>query len=264
MKILFFGDIVGKIGRTGLKQVLPEMKAEFEPDFIIANGENAAHGLGINKKIHDDLHAAGIDFFTTGNHYLSKPEAEELYSNKDSIIIRPANFNNAPGVGYKIVSIGSRSVLIINLIGQVFMRDESENPFKMFDEILAKHQRHNLSGIIVDFHSEATSEVVAFGWHADGRATAVIGTHTHVPTADVKVLPNGTAYVSDVGMCGATNSIIGDLKEPLLNAFINGIKPRVDVPESGSVDIGAVLIEFDPTNGKAIKIDRVDRKTEVV
>lgn len=264
MKILFFGDIVGKISRQAIKEILPRLKEELQPDLVVANAENSAHGSGVTKKILEELNQSGIDFFTSGNHIFKKPEASELLVVKNPIIIRPANYpDNMPGTGYKIIEVGSRRILIINLMGRVFIPEEFSCPFKKIDEILKKVDLQNLAGIIVDFHAEATSEKVAFGWHVDGRVSAVLGTHTHVPTADAKILPHGTAYVSDVGMVGAVDSVIGDTKETVLESFLTDKPHRVEIPEEGEVEINSVLLEIDPKTKKAVSIKRVDRTIKV-
>jgi len=261
MKLLFFGDIIGKIGRKGLIKVLPDLKQEFDPDLVIANGENIAHGVGATEKTLSELRLAGVDFFTSGNHIFSKPEAETLLTADDPIIIRPANYPpQTMGAEYKILSVGSRSILIVNLMGRVFMKEDYDCPFRKIDEILARVAAEKLNGIIVDFHAEATSEKVAFGWYADGRVTAVLGTHTHVPTADAKILPQGTAYISDVGMVGATDSVIGDKKDSIIESFLSQKNPAIDIPEAGEVEVDGVLVEFDPNTKQATRITRVDRK----
>lgn len=264
MKILFFGDVIGKIGRQALTKILPELKAEYQPDLIMANAENAAHGIGITQKTLEDLKKAGVDFFTSGNHIFAKAEAEGLLTASDSVIVRPANY--PPGVAgaeYKIVEVGSRSIAIINLVGRVFMRENFDCPFRKLDELLEKINTKNLAGIIVDLHAEATSEKKAFGWYANGRVTAVVGTHTHVPTADAAILPQGTAYVTDLGMVGAIDSVIGDKKEPILKSFLTQGAAILEIPEEGEVEVDGVLIEFDPKTQKATSIIRVDRKVMV-
>lgn len=264
MRILFIADIVGKIGRRAIQKLLPELKTELKPDFVIANAENIAHGTGVTQSTLTELIEAGVDFFTSGNHILSKPEALEILSDPDSVLIRPANYpSTMAGVGFKIVEVKGNSVLIINLLGQVFMREGPGSPFKKLDEILATLKDQPLAAIIVDFHAEATSEKVAFGWYADGRVSAVLGTHTHVPTADPKILPQGTAYITDVGMVGATESVIGDDKELIIESFVKQTPHKIEIPKSGEVELGAVLVEIDPKTKKAIKIDRLDRKIEV-
>ncbi|MDD2807697.1 MAG: TIGR00282 family metallophosphoesterase [Patescibacteria group bacterium] len=265
MKILFFGDIVGRIGRQAIKQILPELKQELNPDLILANAENSAHGVGFTSKIINELREAGIDFFTSGNHVLSKPEAEVLLVDPKPIVIRPANYPDAvPGKGFRIIEVGSKSVMIVNLMGQVFMKEELDSPFQKIDEILKQELPKNLAAIIVDFHAEATSEKAAFGWYVDGRVSAVLGTHTHVPTADHKVLPSGTAFVSDVGMVGATDSIIGDTKEPIIQSFVDKTTFKLDIPEVGEVSVNAVLLEIDHNSRQAKSIVRVDRKVKVL
>lgn len=265
MKVLFFGDIVGRIGRQAVKQLLPELRQEFEPDLILANAENSAHGIGFTSKIINELREAGIDFFTSGNHVLSKPEAEILLVAPRPVVIRPANYPaSVPGQGFRIIEVGSKSVMIINLMGQVFMKEELDSPFQKIDEILRADLPKNLAAIIVDFHGEATSEKAAFGWYADGRVSAVLGTHTHVPTADQKILPQGTAFVSDVGMVGATDSIIGDTKEPIIDSFVNKTTFKLEIPEAGDVSVNAVLIEINNSSRQAESIIRVDRKVKVL
>ena len=264
MKILFFGDIVGKIGRQAIKKVLPEMIKDYQPDLVIANVENLAHGTGVTKGTLAEMAEAGIDFFTSGNHIFKKPEADELLTAKDSVLLRPANYPpTVPGHGFKLVEVGSRSILVVNIIGRVFMKEDFDCPFRAIDEILAEVKRKNLAGIIVDFHAEATSEKVAFGWYVDGRVSAVLGTHTHVPTADAKILPQGTAYISDVGMVGAADSVIGDQKEPIIKSFLIQTSHPLEIPEEGEVEVDAVLLELDPKSQKAVKLTRVDRKVEV-
>ncbi len=264
MKILFFGDIVGKIGRQAVKLILPELKKEFEPDLVLANGENLAHGMGVSRKILEEMTAAGIDFFTSGNHILAKPEAEEILNRKDSLLLRPANYPSSfPGEEFKIVENLGRQILLINLAGRVFMKENFDCPFRKIDDILAKIKNKKLAGIIVDFHAEATSEKAAFGWYVDGRVSAVLGTHTHVPTADAKILPKGTAFISDVGMVGASKSVIGDKIEPILENFLTQAPHRIEIPEEGEVDINAVLLEIDPKTRTAKSLQRVDRKVRV-
>ena len=247
-----------------MKEVLPKLKEKYSPDLTIANVENLAHGTGVTAKTLQEMIEAGVDVFTSGNHIFKKPEANDLLQAKDSVLLRPANYlNDVPGHGYKIVEVGSRSILLINLIGRVFIKEEFSCPFKEIDKILAEVDTKNLAGIIVDFHAEATSEKVAFGWYTDGRISAVLGTHTHVGTADAKVLPQGTAYISDVGMVGAADSVIGDKKEPIIKSFLTGENHSIEIPEEGEVEVNAVFLEIDPKTKKALKFSRVDRKIKV-
>ncbi len=264
MKVLFIGDVVGKIGRRGVAAALPQMRAEYQPDIVIANAENSAHGSGITARTLEDLKNAGVDFFTSGNHAMSKAEAELLFNAPDPLMIRPANYPEPfPGVGFKVVPVKGQNLLVINLIGRVFMKQPATDPFAKFDEIMRHVDLSTIHGVVVDFHGEATSEKVAFGWYADGRASAVWGTHTHVGTADAIIRPKGTAYLTDVGMAGAIDSVIGDTKEPIIQAFLQGTNPRIDVPESGDVIVNAFLIDIDPTTRRAITCQRVDKTVTV-
>lgn len=264
IKILFFGDIIGKIGRRAVKLILPELKKEFQPDLVLANAENLAHGIGVTEKALDEMIKAGVDLFTSGNHIFDKPEAELILVRKDSVLLRPANYPpNMPGIGFKIIEVGARSILVINLVGRVFMKEDFDCPFRKIDEILAKVEQKNLAGIIIDFHAEATSEKVAFGWYVDGRVSAVLGTHTHVPTADTRILPGGTAFISDVGMVGATNSVIGDKTKPILESFLTQTPQLIEVPEEGEVEVNTILLEINSKTKKTSNIERVDRKIVV-
>jgi len=264
MKILFFGDVVGRIGRTAIKQTLAELKKEVEPDLIIANVENLAHGVGVTEKTLQDLVDAGVNFFTSGNHIFDKPEAEMMVTKKDWPLIRPANYPpGAPGDGYKIIAVGSRSVLVMNLMGRVFIKENFDCPFRKADEILGQVEVKKLAAIIVDFHAEATSEKVAMGHYLAGRVSAVLGTHTHVATADQRVLPAGTAYVSDVGMVGAIDSVIGVEKDSVLKNFLSQMPSAFKIPEEGEVLINSVVIEIDPQNRQAKSIKRLDKTVQV-
>lgn len=264
MKVLFLGDVIGKIGRRAVVQVIPQLRQELKPDVVIVNIENMAHGSGITKKTFAEIDEAEIDAYTSGNHVLKKSEAAELLDDESVPLIRPINFlEGTPGVGVREVVVGSNKILLTNIMGQVFMRDEYDPPFQAFDQLVEQYKLDDYAAVIVDFHAEATSEKVAFGHYVDGRASAVLGTHTHVPTADNKVLPGGTAYVTDVGMVGARDSVIGDTKDLIIEGFLAGRNPRIDVPEKGVVDVGAVLIDIDPKTRKATSITRVDKSVEV-
>jgi metallophosphoesterase (TIGR00282 family) len=264
MKILFFGDIIGKIGRKALKKTLPDLKKEYEVDLVIANAENIAHGFGVTSKTLNEMIECGVDVFTSGNHIWDKDEAVDIFKAKKINLIRPANYPpGTPGVGYKIIEISTKRLLVVNLIGRVFLRENFDCPFRKLDSILEENKNERLNGIIVDFHAEATSEKVALGYYADGRISAVVGTHTHVPTADERILPKGTAHISDVGMVGAKNSIIGDKTEDIIKRFIYQMPYPFEPIEEGTCQINAVLIEIDSKTGKAIKIERIDREVEI-
>lgn len=255
MKLLFIGDIVGKSGRKAVKEFLPLLMAEYKPDIVIANGENAANGFGITEKIAQELFDLGIEVLTTGNHVWDKKDVLE-YIQKENRLIRPANYpDNTPGRGSTVVMTGSgHKVAVLNLSGRIFM-EPLDCPFKVADkEIEALREKTNL--IFVDFHAEATAEKIAAGWCFDGKVTALLGSHTHVQTADERVLPKGTAYISDAGMTGSFDSVIGMDKEISIERF------RTQMPVSyrvakGDLALNGVFVEADVSLGKAINIKRV-------
>lgn len=266
MRILFIGDINGKIGRQALQKIMPTLRAQHKPDIVIANIENAAHGRGITSKTLDEILAAGVAFGTSGNHILKKPEARELLVAEDPKIIRPANFPpDAPGTGWRRIATPKGDLLVINLIGRVFLKEAENysNPFTELDKIL-QLQDSAPAATLVDFHAEATSEKAAFGLYADGRVSAVLGTHTHIPTADCRVLPKGTAFVTDVGMAGALNSVIGVDSGSVIESFRAGLDVTpADLPEHGPAVVNAVLIEIDTATGLAKSITRLDSQVTV-
>lgn len=264
MNILFIGDIVGKIGRESVKKILPKLRKELKLDFVIANAENTAHGSGITTTVLDELMEAKIDFFTAGDHAFKNKKNLKVFT--DYPLIRPANYPpGVPGDGFKIVSVKGKNILIINLIGRVFMRLDYDCPFRKIDEILANIdlQEKKIFAIIVDIHAEATSEKVCMGYYVDGRVSAVLGTHTHVMTADNRILENGTAYISDVGMVGAANSSLGIDKDNIIKTFLEQIKYQHEIPEKGETIFNGVLLVFDNKSGKVKKIKPVIRSVEI-
>ena len=258
MKILFLGDIVGKIGRRAVTKVLPDWREEHKPDIIIANGENIAHGKGFTKDTLDEAIQAGVDIFTSGNHVAKKNEGLSLLSDKNIPMIRPANYPpQVPGDGYRIIEVGTTKIAVINLIGRHFIKEKFDCPFRVFDEII-KELPKQVKIIFVDFHAEATSEKVAFSFHAHGRASAIVGTHTHIQTSDEHILPNGTAYITDAGMAGAVDSIIGVEKDNIIAEFLDQLPRKHEIPETGEAKVNAVLIEIDKKSGKAESIERLE------
>lgn len=257
MKILFFGDIIGEPGRKAIKKILPEWKEKYQPDLVIANAENLAHGFGVTEKSVNEVLSAGIDVLTSGNHIFDKKDALFLLNNKDIPLLRPANWPPVPyGKGHRIIEAGINRILVMNLNGRLFFKESLDCPFRKADEILDEVADENLAAIIVDFHAEATSEKASMGHHLDGRATAVLGTHTHVPTADEKILPGGTAYISDVGMVGPYDSVISFGKHEAIKGWINQISTKADLAE-GPVEVGAVLIDVDTRTKLAKNIERI-------
>ena len=264
MKILFFGDIVGKIGRQAMAKTLPDMVQEFDPDFVLANGENLAHGLGFTEKTVLEMLDIGIDFMTSGNHVYDKEPGIEYLKKPDAKILRPANFpQHDPGRGHILFEKGSKRLLIICLVGQVFLDVQPNDPFAEMNKIMEGYHKDDYDAVFVDFHAEATSEKQALGYYLDGRASAVIGTHTHVATADAYILPQGTGFCCDAGFVGAEDSILGGDKEPIIRRFLTQMPLHFEPPEKGRVMINSVLIETDPKTKKAIHIKRIDRACDV-
>jgi len=255
MKILFIGDIVGKPGRELIRQGLRGLADRLDVDLVIANAENAAAGFGVTRDIGDSLLESGVHVMTSGNHIWAKKEVID-YIGTQPRLLRPANYPaGVPGRGSYVAQTGDgRAVGVINVMGRVFMQS-IDDPFTVvLKEIEAMRGRTKV--IVVDFHAEATSEKVAMGWHLDGKVTLVVGTHTHVQTADERILPNGTAYITDAGMTGPHDSIIGMEREPSLARFLNGMPSRYE-PATGNPRLNGVVIEADDKTGRALTIDRV-------
>ena len=252
MKILAIGDIIGKPGRKAVKEILPSLCDEYNIDLAIGNGENAAGGLGLTPSTAEELFDSGIDVITTGNHIWAYNEIIPCLDS-ELALLRPLNYPPMnPGRGYLL----KNNVLIINLVGRVFMGNV-DCPFRAMDQLLAEFE-HKPIPIIVDFHAEATSEKVAMGRYLDGRVSAVLGTHTHVGTIDAQILSGGTAYVTDIGMVGPIDSVIGDDPDSVINRFLTQIPSRLSVGK-GRVSFDAILIEVDEKTGKAVDIKRIQK-----
>ena len=256
MRILFIGDIVGGPGRRGLAKLLPALRGELEPDLVIANGENAAGGVGITERTANEIFATGVDLITTGNHVYRHRDAYEFIDRCERLV-RPANYPKGnPGRGAAIVAAAGVRVGVLNLCGELQLT-VARSPFPAAEAELAELKRRGAELVLVDFHAEVTSEKVAMGWHLDGRVAAVVGTHTHVPTADARVLPAGTAFVSDVGMTGARDSILGVEVEDALGRFVTQMPARFRTAED-NVWINAVVIDAEP-GGSATAIEQILR-----
>ena len=252
---LFFGDVVGAIGRKGLAEILPMWRDAYRPDFVIANVENLSHGRGISAKTLRELDALDIDAYTSGNHVWENEAGLSCFSDPawKNRLVRPANIHRTyPGEGSVVVEKGGAKFLLLNLSGQLFMKDEATSPFAKFDEITKKYP--NLP-VIVDFHTEATSEKEAFGHYVDGRALAVFGTHTHVPTADAKILPDGTAFISDVGRVGGYDSVVGFEKNGAIKRFLEPTEKAYDPTSTGKIEVNAVLCGVDLETGTSVRMD---------
>jgi hypothetical protein len=267
MKILFFGDIVGRPARQALKQILPQLKKELAPDLILANAENVAHGQGLTEPSLKEILDLGFDYLTTGDHAYVMKESEQLLQDKTKRILRPANWpGGLAGRGFEVLTVGTRRVLLINLIGRVFMKHDFDDPFKKIEEIL---EDYSLKGkeqgtevvdvILVDFHAEATSEKAAMAWFLDGKISALFGTHTHVPTADERIFSQGTAFISDVGMVGPQDSVLGADKNIVIKRFLIQRNIKMETVQVGPVEVNGVFLEIDNQSGLATSISRIRR-----
>ena len=260
MRILFVGDIFGKPGREAAERLIPTLRDENKIDFCIANGENAAAGKGLTPDLVNDILQLGVDVITGGNH-IWQQKAIIPFIDSEPRVLRPINYPPVvPGKGWGIYALdGKPKVSVISVMGRIFMR-ELDNPFYVVEKEI-NEIRKQTPIIIVDIHAEATSEKIAMGWFLDGKVSALIGTHTHVPTADERILPNGTAYITDVGMTGPFNSVIGVKKENILNMFLTQMPVKHEVA-TGDVRLCAVIIDIDESTGKAQHIERIQLKLE--
>lgn len=250
--ILFVGDLVGSVGRHALHALLPGLRERFAPTFVVVNGENVAGGLGITPKIADELLASGVDAITLGNHTYHHREIYP-YLDREPRIVRPANYlRSQPGHGTCIVESDGVKLGVVNLSGNVFLR-AGRPAFQEADAAVAEFTKAGCDHILVDMHAEATSEKVGLGWHLDGRVTAVVGTHTHVPTADGRVLPGGTAYITDVGMTGARGGVIGVRKEQAIESLVTQMRVRFDTADEDPWLMGVVITCSQPLRADAIE-----------
>jgi metallophosphoesterase (TIGR00282 family) len=255
LRTLIIGDVVGKPGRKAVQQLLPSLRVDYLLDFVVCNGENAAHGAGITPETAQELISAGVDVITTGNHVWAQKEIIP-HLNGPLPILRPLNYPpGAPGRGFII----TEKAIVINLMGRTFIGNY-DCPFRGIDQLLPQLTERHLP-IIVDFHAEATSEKIAMGRYLDGRVSAVLGTHTHVATTDLTILPMGTAYMTDIGMVGPIDSIIGNDVESVINGFLTRLPHRITVAK-GRTGLSAVLVEIDETTLKSTRVERVYREVD--
>jgi metallophosphoesterase (TIGR00282 family) len=256
MRVLILGDVMGRPARRAVRELVPSLKNEERIDLAIANAENAAGGMGVDVKSAGELFAAGVHILTSGNHIWKK---KEIFSYLDTQpnLIRPANYpEGAPGRGWcEWRNPSGLTALVINIQGRVFMPNHVDDPFRCTDAILKEHGRHS-PVVIVDMHAEATSEKNAMGWYLDGRASVVFGTHTHIQTADERILPNGTAYITDLGLCGPFDSVIGMEKENVISGFMSQLPRKFEVAE-GNVVLQGIVVDIDERTGKARAIKRL-------
>lgn len=253
MKILAIGDIIGNPGRRAITRLVPELRREQGIDFVVANAENAAGGFGVTPDTAQELLHAGVDVLTSGNHIWAQKEIFP-YLDSEMPLLRPLNYPpGVPGRGY----LSKNGIMVVNIIGRVFM-DDKDCPFRAMDELLARLEPRPRA-IVVDFHAEATSEKWAMGRYLDGRVSAVLGTHTHVGTVDAQVLPGGSAYVTDIGMTGPIDSIIGDDTESVLRRFLTSMPHRLSVGR-GRTMLNAILVTIDDHSGRALGVERIYRE----
>jgi 2',3'-cyclic-nucleotide 2'-phosphodiesterase len=254
MNILMVGDVFGEPGRAALAKLLPKIRDQYEIDFAVVNVENAAAGFGVTPQMARTFLEQGVDVMTSGNHIWDKREIVE-YIARENLLLRPANFpSGTPGTGYITLKAGAYKVAVLNLMGRVFMAP-IDCPFTKANEIVPQ-LRKETPIVLVDMHCEATSESQAMGWHLDGRVTAVVGTHRHVQTADERVLPGGTAYITDLGMTGPVDSVIGVDKDLILQRFLTQMPVRFE-PAKGAAALHGVVITVDPETGRASDIKRL-------
>lgn len=249
---------MARAGRRAVKEALPKLREKYSPDLVIANVENLAHGTGISLDPIKEMMDAGIQVMTSGNHVFKNKEGINLLDDKNIPIIRPANYpEKVPGRGFIFVEVGSRRVMVINVLGQVFFDEGLDSPFEKIEKILEQTKSEKKDSIIIDAHTEATSEAKALGYFLDGKVSAVFGTHSHIPTADEQILPKGTAYITDAGMCGAKNSVLGVSIESSLSHFLTKMPSTFERPEATSL-VQGVALEIDDETMKPKKIERFE------
>ncbi|PPE04067.1 TIGR00282 family metallophosphoesterase [Williamsoniiplasma lucivorax] len=255
MKVLMIGDVYGASGRESLKQNLPKIVSKENIDFVVVNGENVTHGISITQKHFNELKGIGVDVITSGNHIFENDEVVN-YIKTTPDLLRPLNMNSFnPGAGFVIKNFQKKKIAVVNLLGTAFMPDKVNSPYETMDKFLAENQ-NKFDILLVDFHAEATAEKLAFAWNYDGMITAFVGTHTHVQTADERILPKGTAYITDLGMTGPRDSIIGVNPEEVIFKEKTG-RPTRFKPSTNKAGFGALLVEIDDKTNKAINIKRI-------
>jgi len=256
MRIMMIGDVIGKPGRIAVRKLVPDLRSEYGIDLVIANGENAAGGIGLTPDTADELFVSGVDLITSGNHIWAHKEMVSTIDNYQQIL-RPLNYpRGVAGRGYAII----KNTLVVNLIGRTFIGN-LDCPFRAIDSLLKELGDDKPAITVIDFHAEATSEKIALGWYLNGRVSSVTGTHTHVGTIDAKILPKGTAYITDIGMVGPDESVIGDDIDSVINRFLTQMPHRISVGR-GKVIFNSVMLDIDEKTGKATRISRIDREVD--
>lgn len=264
MNLLYIGDIMGKAGRKTVELILPDLKKEFVIDFVIAQAENIDdNGKGPRPSDLDEMQVAGVDFFTGGNHSFSNPKTNVLYERHNSPLVRPANVVDQPGFGSQIVKCGKTRILVVSILGQTVgnQRVEATNPLYAMDSILMG-QKGSYDVSIVNFHGDFSSEKRVFGYYLDGKVSAVVGDHWHVPTADAMILPKGTAHITDVGMCGALHSSLGVKTDVIVKRWKNGVISKNDMEDRRPYQFNALLINVDEKTGLSTRVQHLQRIIE--
>lgn len=263
MKILYIGDIMGAPGRETVKELLGDLRKEYDVDLVIAQAENVSHGVGMTPQHMAELKSYGVDVFTGGNHTYKKDGLHDFLKDDSQPVIGPANLPISPGKGYKYISTSRGDVLVISILGTIFPlkeHEETSNPLQKIDEILEAENGKRRVATIVNFHADWSSEKIVFGQYLDGRVTAVIGDHWHVPTADARVLPKGTAHISDVGMTGALNSCLGVRTEIIISRWRDGVRNKNDLEDARPWQLNAVLVETDDQTVLAKSITHIHKE----
>ncbi|MBI2415931.1 MAG: YmdB family metallophosphoesterase [Candidatus Kerfeldbacteria bacterium] len=264
LRLLYIGDVVGKAGRAAVTALVPGLREQLQLDVVLMNAENMAHGNGISTVTVTEMVTSGVDYFSSGNHVWDNKDGVQYLHRSDAKVIRPANLPPTnPGKGWIEFEIGSKRVLLINVLGQVFMPQQADNPFHCLDAILQTHPAKNYHAIIVDIHAEATSEKQALAQYLDGRVSLVVGTHTHVPTADLRILSHGTGLVCDLGFVGVADAVLGANKTKVLHRFLTQMPGALSPAETGQVLFNSVLFEIDPVTRQTVRMERVDRAIEL-
>ncbi len=259
MKIFMIGDIVGQSGRRALDQYLPQLKQKYGIDVVIGNGENAAHGKGMTRRVYDELVFNGLSLISMGNHTFSKRELFDFIDEADRLVVPLNQPATLPGVGSRVIEVKGIRIRLTNLLGITFMNGIVDNPFASMDQLLSRIDKNEIH--IVDFHAEATSEKLALGHYLDGRVQAVLGTHTHIQTADERLLPKGTAYITDIGMTGPYDSIIGSDISSILHKMTTGLAGRYQIAE-GPAQFCGVILDIDEVHYRVLNIERVYLRPE--
>lgn len=260
MNILYIGDVMGDMGLAAVEKMLPGLRQERQIDVVIAQAENASDGKGLSVSDYARLKALGVDAMSGGDHTVDKPEIFPLLENPEEPVIGPANMRECPGPGFKYVEVNGKRVLFISLLGGVVGRyadRETDNPLKTVDEILHAQADEHKDAVVVNFHGDFSSEKLILGHYLDGRVSAVVGDHWHVPTADVQVLPRGTAHISDVGMCGSLDSSLGVSFSSVLPRWRDGMQTRNELETGGRTQFNALLVSVDETTGKALSAEHI-------